>query len=89
MGQPAPPDPSSLVVITNSQMFSELRALTRATDQATQKIDTIGRTLEATTGDVEKRLRALEARRWPLPVLCVILSAGSFIATLVTLTQRH
>lgn len=80
MGSPTP-DPG-LVIISNTQIFNELRELTRAQDRTSQKVDTMSGKLDTTSTDVEKRLRDLEARRWPLPVLCALLAAISAGTTL-------
>ena len=90
-----PADPN-LVVISSSQMFGELRELTRSQDRIESKVDTITaaqtdavRRQESQREDHEERLRALEARRWPLPVACAVLSALSSGIALYALLQAR
>jgi hypothetical protein len=86
MAAPAPLDPN-LVIITNAQMFNELRDLTTGQNRVEGKIDSIAHTQEVTASDHEKRLRSLEANRWPLPAVCALLALISCITTVVSLTH--
>lgn len=53
------------------------------------KLDILITQQEQRNIDYERRLRALERARWPLPSLAILLSVASLLAMLYSLLGRH
>ncbi len=78
------PDPLGPVVITAREIYDQLVRLTTAVNDLIKDV----RGAEGDLVDIEKRLRAVEARQWPLPVLTLIISAvGVGVAILIAVTR--
>jgi hypothetical protein len=68
-----PPDPG--VVITSGQVYAEVRQMHDAMTRMEVKLDTVA--------NHEKRLRALERARWPLPTIGALIGIAGVILALV------
>ncbi|MGX1883983.1 hypothetical protein [Streptomyces sp. NPDC055287] len=70
-------------VITPQEFHAEIRSLREGQASLAAKLD-VTRDISERVQDHENRLRALESRRWPLPVvvaLCAVLAAvAAFLA---------
>lgn len=74
------------MVITTADIYRQLMALTQEMGELKGAVQ---RTSEAhkTVEDHETRLRALERNRWPLPALAVLISLGSLVSEVITLSH--
>lgn len=78
------PDPLGPVVITAREIYDQLVRLTTAVNDLIKDV----RGAEGDLDDIEKRVRSLESRQWPLPVLTLVISAvGVGVAILIALTR--
>jgi hypothetical protein len=75
-----PPDPG--VVITSGQVYAEVRQMHDAMTRMEVKLDTVANQRTA-IDDHEKRLRALERARWPLPTIGALIGIAGVILALV------
>lgn len=68
-----PQDPG--VVITTTQMYGEVRELSRKVDRIETKLDAIlndNQEIKNDLADHETRLRSLERARWPMPTIGIL-----------------
>jgi hypothetical protein len=66
------------VTITGKEIYEAVVKLTGAVDRLAGMHDGTARTIR----DHEDRLRVLEAARWPLPSLAIVVSLGALAAAL-------
>lgn len=74
-----PADPTG-VIITTSQMYAEMRAMSTTTTRIEGKVDALTG-LGASVADHETRLRAVERRLWAIPGAGILIGvAGVLVA---------
>lgn len=78
------PDPLGPVVITSREIYDQLVRLTTAVSDLIKDVQGA----EGKLVDFESRLRLLERRQWPLPVLGVLVSLGAAAVALIALITR-
>jgi hypothetical protein len=78
------PDPLGPVVITSREIYDQLVRLTTGVNDLIKDV----RGAEGKLIDYETRIRALERRQWPLPVIGVLVSLAATAVALVALITR-
>lgn len=82
--------PDQGVVISNTQMYQEVRDLAKAVGRIEAKIDGVlneTRDIRADLADHEARIRSLERGRWPLPTIAALagaIGAGTGLVSMLT-----